>query len=475
MRRILMFFIGIFLLSSCTTTTTTAQQEGYKIKVEIEGVNNDTVYLANYFGQKLYYTDTAYAIGNKVVFEGDSLLGGKYAIVLLKPKTKYFELIVAEPEISIKTNKDDFLDAMDIIKSKENKVFYDYVHFLTERKAEMKPFEEQLKDFQGTKEEKDAIIEKLRAINKKVIEEQNRLVDEHDDLLVSKFINMGMQVKVPDPPKDENGIITDSTFQRRYYVNHYFDHFDFMDDRISHDPIFYNKLNDFFTKVVYPTADSIIFYGDVLIAKTSGKGDNFKFIANYLSTMFDKQKRMGLDAVFVHIVENYYMKDKGYWLDSAATSKLTEKAMSLKPILIGKKAPYLNLFDTTGTKRVQLYDVKADVTVLYFWSSDCGHCQKTTPKLLETYHKYKDKGVEVYAVGTELENDLWKKYIHDHNFDFINVSDLPNIPDYFRTHYDIFATPKIFILDKDKVIIGKDISVEQIEQFLEFELKKRTN
>lgn len=473
MNRLLMFFAGIILFNSCATEPTIAQEQGYKINVQIEGINNDTVYLANYFGKKLYYTDTAFAIGDKVVFEGDSLLGGKYAIVLLKPEIKYFEFILAEPEVSIKTNSDNFLNGMKIIKSEENKVFYDYVHFLTERKEEMKPYEAQLKDFQGTKEEKEEIISHLRTINDKVIAEQHRIVKEHGDMLVGKFINMGINIEVPAPPKDAEGNIIDSSFQRRYYVNHYFDHFDFMDDRISHDPIFYNKLNDFFSKVVYPTSDSINFYGDKLIAKTSGKSDNFKFIANYLSTMFDTQKRMGLDAVFVHIVENYYMQGKGYWLDSAATSKLTEKAMTLKPILIGKKAPYLNLYDTTGTKRIPLYDVKADITILYFWSSQCGHCQKLTPKLLETYHKYKDKGVKVYAVGTELENDLWKNYIREHNFDFINVSDLPEVPDYFRTHYDIFATPKIFILDKDKVIIGKDIGVDQIPQFLDFELNKK--
>jgi peroxiredoxin len=473
MRKLLIFFIGILLLSSCTTTTTTAQEEGYKIKVQIEGVNNDTIYLANYYGKKLYYTDTAYAQGDVVYFEGDSLMGGKYAIVLLKPEVKYFEFIVAEPEISIKTNRDDFLGSMEIIKSEENKVFYGYVQFLTDRKDEMIPYENQLKDFQGSKEEKEEIISHLRAINDKVIAEQHRIVEEYDGMLVAEFINMGIQIKIPDPPKDENGVITDSLFQRRYYVNHYFDHFDFMDDRISHDAIYFNKINDFFTKVVYPTADSIIYYGDDLINRTNKKGDNFKFIANYLSTMFDKQKRMGLDAVFVHIVETYYMNDMGYWLDSAGTAKLTEKAMSLKPILIGKKAPYINLYDTTGTKRIPLYDVKADYTILYFWASDCGHCQKSTPKLLETYHKYKDRGVEVYAVGTELENDLWIKYINDHDFDFINVSDLPKVPDYFRTHYDIFATPKIFILDKDKVIIGKDIGVEQIDQFLEFEMNRK--
>jgi len=468
--RIQIFILaGILLLSSFKTIN--AQENGYKLKIQIEGINNDTIYLANYFGNKLYYADTAYAQGNVVLFEGDSLTGGKYAVIL--PDVKYFELILAEPFVSIKTNMENFLDGMEIIESKENMVFYDYVHFLADKKKEIEPYNLKLKEFAGSEEERKAIIENLKAINNQVLKEQKRIVSDNEELLVAKYINMGIKIDVPDAPKDENGKITDSLFQRRYYVNHYFDHFDFDDNRIVRDPIFYSKIDEFFTKVVYPSADSINYYGDKLIAKTNGTGDNFKFIAHYLISMYDKQKRMGLDAVFVHMVEKYYMNGQAFWLDSAGTAKLTEKAMTLKPILIGKKAPYLNLFDTTGTKRISLYDVKADYTIIYFWASDCGHCQKTTPKLLETYHKFRDKGVEIYAVGTELENDDWVKYIKEHDFDFINVSDVYGIPDYFRTHYDIFATPKIFILDKDKVIVAKDLGVEQIDQFLEFELKKK--
>lgn len=466
-----LFFVYAGILSLGLSFSSFAQENGYKVKIQIEGIDNDTIYLANYFGNKLYYADTAYAKGGIVVFEGDSLTGGKYAIIL--PETKYFEIILAEPYVSIKTKKDDFMGGMEIIDSKENKVFYDYVHFLTAKKKEIEPYNLQLKEFEGTEDEKKAIIDILKATNTQVLEEQKRIVKDNEGMLVAKYINMGIKIDVPSPPKDENGVITDSSFQRRYYLNHYFDHFDFDDNRIVRDPIFYSKIDEYFTKVIYPVADSINYYGDFLIAKTNGTGDNFKFIAHYLVSMYDKIKRMGLDAVFVHMVENYYMGGQAFWLDSSATAKLTEKAMTLKPILIGKKAPYLNLYDTSGTKRISLYEIKADYTIIYFWASDCGHCQKSTPKLLETYHKYRDKGVEVYAVGTELENEEWIKFIKDNNFDFINVSDLYGVPDYFRTHYDIFATPKIFILDKEKIIIAKDLGVEQIDQFLEFELNKK--
>jgi hypothetical protein len=37
----------------------------------------------------------------------------------------------------------------------------------------------------------------------------------------------------------------------------------------------------------------------------------------------------------------------------------------------------------------------------------------------------------------------------------------------FQETFDIFSTPKIIVLDKDRVIRAKDIGVEQIGDFLE--------
>ena len=219
--------------------------------------------------------------------------------------------------------------------------------------------------------------------------------------------------------------------------------------------------------------DSINVEADRLIGRTNGKDDLYKFIVHYCASMFEREKVMGMDAVFVHMVEEHYMTGGAFWADSTTTANMVERAMKLKPTLIGQRAPFLNLFDTTETKTVSLYDIKSDFTILYFWDSGCGHCKKVTPVILEVYHNLKDKGVSVYAVGTELENDKWKEYIIENDLDFINVSDKPDAPGYFRTIYDIFSTPRIFILDENKKIIAKQLAAEQVEDFLNFEIEKK--
>ncbi|MGB0166542.1 MAG: peroxiredoxin family protein, partial [Luteibaculum sp.] len=218
--------------------------------------------------------------------------------------------------------------------------------------------------------------------------------------------------------------------------------------------------------------DTLTKFADELIAKMNPTGDMFKLTVNWLINHYSKSKIMGLDAVYVHMAEKYYLTGKAYWADSATIAKLEERAKAMAPTLIGKKAPAINLFDTTGNRLVPLYSVQSPYTILYFWDSGCGHCKKETPKLKKIYDVVKDKGVEVYAVGTELETEDWKKYIKENDLDWINVSDTPDkIIDNFRQNYDIYATPKAYLLDAEKKIIVKQVGVYQLGQILKDKLK----
>ena len=124
----------------------------------------------------------------------------------------------------------------------------------------------------------------------------------------------------------------------------------------------------------------------------------------------------------------------------------------------------------------KLHDVVADYLILVFWDVDCGHCQKEIPKLLDLYHELQKekKDIKVYSVYTEKEGDKYQKYIDEHQLDWINVYDgvfYNNV----REKYDVYSTPVIYVLDKNKVIKAKRVAVEQIKQIvndIESEYKK---
>ncbi len=101
-----------------------------EIIATISGVAKDTIYLANYYGSKLYYADTAVADAKgKVIFKSaKGYKAGMYAIVV--PGPKYFEVVVNEPVIELTTDTSDLLGNLVVKRSKENQVFLDYIRYL---------------------------------------------------------------------------------------------------------------------------------------------------------------------------------------------------------------------------------------------------------------------------------------------------------------------------------------------------------
>ena len=95
-------------------------------------------------------------------------------------------------------------------------------------------------------------------------------------------------------------------------------------------------------------------------------------------------------------------------------------------------------------------------------------------------------GVKNIIEISEKDFEKWKKFIRDNKLTFINVAVTDPlykaamedarqfVPKYttieslnYQTTYDIFSTPRVFVLDKDKKIIAKSISVSQLEEFID--------
>ena len=419
----------------------------YDYRFKVKGAT-DTVYLAYYFGKQLYYSDTAVSTpdGSFAFKKQREIMPGKFAVVF--PGQTYFEIIVNEPSFRMESDTSDLIGHMKIDGSVENQVFYDYIGFINGQKRKIEPLQKAYGAAEKEKK-KEELREKMLAIDQAVKARQRELAGRRNELLIAQIIALSIDIEVPDPPTAEDGSI-DSSFQYRYYRDHYFDLVNLKNEAVVRCPAYHQKLDQFFDKVLLQHPDTINKYADRLISQMDETGDLFKYTVNYVFNKYNRSKIMGMKTVMVHMAEQYYMNDKAYWADSTTVAKISERAVAEKPTLMGKKAPRLNLADTTGKKIVPLYGVNAEYTILCFWSATCGHCKKAIPKLKIIYDMLKDHGVEVYAVGTELENEDWLKFIRKEKLNWINVSDTPERPDRFRTTYDIYSTPKLYILDKDK-------------------------
>lgn len=463
----------LFLILSTLIYLNTACAQGYRIEVKIDGVKDTTIMLGYHLGDKKYVADTTYVDSKGYgVFEGDSLLhGGMYLVIL--PSRTYFDILIGDNQrFGVSTKLEKMIENMQFANSPENSAFAEYQRFMDEKQKRMGELRTQIQSKGDDEVIEQSITDEMNNLDKQVKEYWDKLIVDNQGTFLASIIKSLKPVDIPEFQVGPNVSNPDSlrwVMGYRYNQKHFLDNFDLTDSRLIRTPFFVGRIDTYFDRVLLPVPDTLIKYTDLLIEKTKPNKMMYQYMLSHLLTKFQSSQIMGMDAVFVHIAEKYYLSGSADWITDNIREKIQERVSDLKPNLIGNVAPNLILMDING-KPQELHTVKAKITVIYFWEPGCSHCKKVTPILNDYYKKFKDKGFAVYAVYTQGEMDKWSEYVKKNELTWINVWD-PTRQSLYHRLYDIYSTPIIYVLDKDKKIIAKRIPVESLERFLDEELK----
>lgn len=449
----------------CMNSLLLANTETYKIKLKITGIQDSVLYLAHYYGDKTYLDDTA-RINKKgiFVFEGDSILSEGMYIVAGQNNNRYFEFILDQQQhISISTDNEDIPGSLKFKDSEVNNLFYDYIRINTRNHKEMRRLSESKKDFQGQEDSIKIIDKKITLLNQELENYKNDFIKAHPESFISVMFKAMMETNNENNPVPDNR--EDSIHAYTYFKKHYWDNIDLTDARLLRTPIFHNKLEKYFTKVLYQSPDTIINEADKFIDKTLANKEIFKYTVWYLTFKFETSNVMGFDEIFVHMADTYYATGEAFWADSSVVQSLTKHANSLRPVLIGNKAPNMILMDTSQSFS-SLYSIEANYTIVLFYEHDCGHC-KTEITSLKNWDKESDLDFKIFAVCTDTSLLAWKKFVDEKEMHWVNVNGTRSITPDYHSLYNIRMTPTLFLLDEKKKIIAKRLKTEQLRPFLE--------
>ncbi len=443
--------------------------EGYSIDIQIKGLSDTTVFIGYHFADKKYVRDTIHLNSSgQVTYTGDEdLPGGVYLLVF--PSMSFVEFIVSDDqEFSIMVDIADPLYTLKFKGSEENTRFLDYQKFMREQQTAAGELRTAREQYQNVPDSVESINNRLNEIDKQINQYWDRLIQENSDTFLGHLVKALRNPELPDFEVPEGTENIDSVKWITGYLynrDHFLDNIEFSDERLLRTPIVYNKLNYYVNRILIQRPDSIIPPIHKLVEKSRANEKFFQFVVVFLMNNFLQSSIMGMDAVYVDIAEKYYLSGEATWVDSAFLANVEDRVSKIKPNLIGKTGKDLIMQTSTG-EWASLHEVKARYTVLYFWEPNCGHCKQATPALYDIYQKYRDKGLEVFAVYTQGDEEEWHNYLTENGFDWINVYD-PNQNTYFRYFYDIFSTPVVYLLDEQKVIVAKRISVESLGKMLE--------
>lgn len=474
----------------------TSAQSGYEIKVTIDGYEEPELYLANHFGDKQYVKDTtAKADDGTYTFKGEETLQGGVYLLVLAPDNNIVQLMIDEDQhFSVKANKANLGVGIEVEGCQLNTDFYNYLSFLTEQRPKANKLNEELGKARDAKEtaKVDQIKKELEGINKDVGDYQKNVISTQSNTFLGKIVQASIPVDVPAFLSDPNPDL------KRYVYNkeHWFDYIDLADSRFMRAPIMFEKINYYIEKLTLQIPDSLSKSIDVVLEKVKPNEEAYQFYVTYFLNKYASSKIVGMDAVYVHLVNKYYASGETPWVDEEQLEKIKENAVRLEPILIGKIAPDIAIqeIDVEGTlerkdnenehkryavkKNLNLHDIQSKYTVLLIWAPDCGHCKKSMPDIVKFYDKYKTRGVELVALCSSIYKDIPECAAKIQELDMIrwvNTID-PYIKSKYKQLYDVRSTPQIFILDENKEIMFKRISGEQLDgvmkQILENETKE---
>jgi len=485
-----LFYFSVLLLFNCYFAK--AETDGFEIKVRIKNLANKEIILGHHFAEKLYPDDTL-----KLDQTGYGILKGqtKYPegiYFFLTPAKKMFDFFMTDNQrFSVETDTLDLFENLKFINSPENLAIWKYQKNMMTKQKEAGNLQEKKKNLTDEKD-KTQIDAELKKISKEVENSASELIDEQKNNFVGTFMKAVQEIDIPEPPKDAQGKILDSLFQYRYYRSHFFDNFNISDSRLLRTPIYEGKIKKYIENVIPQIPDSINPECDKLLTEAEKDKEVFRYMLITLFNYYATSQIMGFDAVYAHLAEKWYIP-KATFSDTAFIRTTRENVEKLNPLLLGKVAPDLHMLSVPSDhfimaqtdslalnnphigSFIDLKNVSADYTILAFWESDCSHCKTIIPELHEVYQRLKSKGVKVFAVhmlGGIEGKKKWMEFVNEHQlYDWMNVW---NPYDFgYKKIYDIRSTPMIYILDKDKKIIGKRLEPKQIEEFIDNLIKQK--
>ncbi len=129
-----------------------------------------------------------------------------------------------------------------------------------------------------------------------------------------------------------------------------------------------------------------------------------------------------------------------------------------------------NAFYPVGKPVKKLSELTSKYTVVVFGASWCPKCKEELPAIAKHYANWKANGVEVVFVSLDDNKEQFTGFSKD--FPFISVCDFKKWNSPIANDYYVFGTPTIYLLDQNREILLRPISVQQMDAWVDWFLVK---
>ena len=354
--------------------------------------------------------------------------------------------------------------------SKENTAYYDYLRGMIGYNKRLDSLNEEFQRAQRTlpqymlKVFVDSLSANARRINDEMRTYQRKTAAANKGTLMGSVVATATYLN--DPPQE---VVSDRHLFQSYYIEHFFDNFAWNDPRIFNTIVVEQKLKEICNMIYqYDNPEYDTF---VVAALNQAKVNQTSY--EYL---FDALEHVLGSNISPYKVEHTYiamLKDALAYpkLDENRKRRYTRELGFIDKNHAGDTVPDFRLVLANGDTTT-FYAIESEYTLLYLQHPTCPTCHQVRNRMkgFDKLNRAIESGkLKVVMVYFEDDPKVWDNYIHSSeanpkylqgwNFDqTIDDKDL----------FDTRTIPYMFLLDKDKVVIKKDLLVNEIEPYIEY-------
>lgn len=267
---------------------------------------------------------------------------------------------------------------------------------------------------------------------------------------------------LPDIP-----VVLNTVSQRAdYMVKHYWDHFDFTDTTyVSQIDVAEQAWVDYCDLLEHvPLSDA-----QTAIKETIGRAGKNKKMLDFFAELADKylydpNSPMRNEELYIPVLEALTaspMLNETEKIRPQARLELAQKNR------LGTKALNFTYTLDSGAKGT-LYQFPAEYTLLFINNPGCHACSEMIEGLKSSpviNGFIAGKKLRVLSLYPDEELDEWKKHRGDFAKEWTNGYDKELVIKN-KNLYDLRAIPTLYLLDKNKIVLLKDATLQKVEQYL---------
>lgn len=194
-------------------------------------------------------------------------------------------------------------------------------------------------------------------------------------------------------------------------------------------------------------------------------------IATYLVEQYRYGSHMDGDFIAIKLAKEYFLNGKLEWRGRGGLPLLQLYVEFNQETLLAMEAPPLTLTSLDG-KQLSLSQIESRYTLLYFFDHNCSICREEFPKMSETLYRYQHLNIELYAIYAQPTPDGMLPFIEEHK-ELIESSGVkwnwvydPEMATGFHRLYNVLTTPKLYLLDQNKKIVGRTLNSSSLKELL---------